>query len=69
VGYARAFGMKIPHARPSMLLDHIAGRASEIDAINGAIPPAARAVGLTAPYNEVISGLVRAKERRMGVRR
>jgi 2-dehydropantoate 2-reductase len=69
VGYVRAFGMKIPHARPSMLLDHIAGRASEIDAINGAIPPAARAVGLTAPYNEVISGLVRAKERRMGVRR
>ena len=69
VDYAHAFGMKIPHARPSMLLDHIAGRASEIDAINGAIPPAARAVGLSAPYNEVISGLVRAKERRMGVRR
>jgi 2-dehydropantoate 2-reductase len=69
VGYVHAFGMKIPHARPSMLLDHIAGRASEVDAINGAIPPAARAVGLSAPYNEVISGLVRAKERRMGVRR
>jgi 2-dehydropantoate 2-reductase len=69
VEYVRAFGMKIPHARPSMLLDHLAGRASEIDAINGAIPPAAQAVGLAAPYNEVISGLVRAKERRMGVRR
>jgi 2-dehydropantoate 2-reductase len=69
VEYARAFGMKIPHARPSMLLDHLAGRASEIDAINGAIPPAARAVGVSAPYNEVISGLVRAKERRMGVRK
>jgi 2-dehydropantoate 2-reductase len=69
VEYVRAFGMKIPHARPSMLLDHLAGRASEIDAINGAIPLAAQAVGLSAPYNEVISGLVRAKERRMGVRR
>jgi 2-dehydropantoate 2-reductase len=69
VEYVRTFGMKIPHARPSMLLDHLAGRASEIDAINGAIPPAARAVELAAPYNEVISGLVRAKERRMGVRR
>jgi len=68
VEYVRAFGMKIPNARPSMLLDHLAGRASEIDAINGAIPPAAQALGLTAPYNEVISGLVRAKERRMGVR-
>ena len=68
VAYVRTFGMKIPRARPSMLLDHLAGRASEVDAINGAIAPAARAVGLAAPYNEVISGLVRAKERRMGVR-
>jgi len=68
VAYVRAFGMKIPNARPSMLLDHMAGRMSEIDAINGAIPPAGKAVGLVAPYNEVISALVRAKERRMGVR-
>jgi 2-dehydropantoate 2-reductase len=41
---------------------------SEIDAINGAIPPAAEAVGLKAPYNETISALVRAGERKMGVR-
>lgn len=67
--YVRAFGMKIPNARPSMLLDHMAGRMSEIDAINGAIPPAAKAAGVAAPYNQVISSLVRAKERRMGVRR
>jgi 2-dehydropantoate 2-reductase len=67
--YVRSFGMKIPNARPSMLLDHMAGRASEIDAINGAIPPAAEAARLAAPYNEVISELVRAKERRMGVRK
>jgi len=66
--YVHAFGMKIPNARPSMLLDHMAGRVSEIDAINGAIPPAAAAVGVQAPFNEVISSLVRAKERRMGVR-
>jgi 2-dehydropantoate 2-reductase len=68
VQYVRAFGMKIPGARPSMLLDHMAGRASEIDAINGAIPPAAQALGLAAPYNDAISALVRANERRMGVR-
>lgn len=64
--YVRDFGSKIPEARPSMLLDHQAKRRSEIDAINGAIPPAAKAVGLAAPYNEVIAGLVRAKERRLG---
>lgn len=69
VAYVHAFGMKIPNARPSMLLDHMAGRMSEIEAINGAIPPAAIALGLRAPYNEAISALVRAKERRMGVRR
>ncbi|MFH1007160.1 MAG: 2-dehydropantoate 2-reductase [Candidatus Latescibacterota bacterium] len=64
--YVHDFGMKIPNARPSMLLDHMAGRRSEIDSINGAIPPAADALGLRAPYNEVISSLVRAKERRLG---
>jgi 2-dehydropantoate 2-reductase len=61
VAYARAFGEKIPGARPSMLLDILAGRPCEIDVINGAIPPAARAVGLEAPVNEVVTALVKAK--------
>jgi 2-dehydropantoate 2-reductase len=64
VAYVRDFGSKIPGARPSMLLDHMAGRRSEIDAINGAIPPEALALGLEAPYNTVVSALVRAKEAR-----
>jgi 2-dehydropantoate 2-reductase len=68
VAYVRDFGSKIPNARPSMLLDHMAGRMSEIEAINGAIAPAAQAAGLSAPFNTVVSALVRAKERRMGVR-
>lgn len=68
VSYVRNFGTRIPAARPSMLLDHLAGRASEIDAINGAIGPAGTAVGRAAPVNETVSALVRAKERRMGVR-
>jgi 2-dehydropantoate 2-reductase len=68
VDYVRAFGSKIPNARPSMLLDHMAGRMSEIEAINGAIPPAAEALGLAAPFNTVISALVRAKERKLGMR-
>ena len=37
-------------------------------AINGAIGPAARAEGLAAPFNEAISALVRAEERRLGLR-
>jgi 2-dehydropantoate 2-reductase len=61
VAYVRAFGEKIPDARPSMLLDVLAGRPCEIDVINGAIPPAGREVGLTAPVNEVVTALVKAK--------
>ena len=63
VGYVRAFGESIAGARPSMLLDLLAGRPCEIDFINGAIPPAATEVGLAAPVNEVVSALVRAKAR------
>jgi 2-dehydropantoate 2-reductase len=61
VAYVRAFGAEIAGARPSMLLDVLAGRPCEIDVLNGAIPPAARAVGLAAPVNEVVTALVRAK--------
>ena len=68
VEYVRNFGSKIPNARPSMLLDHMAGRMSEIEAINGAIPRVAKEQGLPAPFNTVISALVRAKERKLGVR-
>ena len=68
VAYARAFGEKIPNAYSSLALDLMAGRASEIDAINGAIPPAGHAVGIAAPYNQTLSALVRAKETRLGVR-
>jgi 2-dehydropantoate 2-reductase len=64
VAYVRAFGEKIPDARPSMLLDVLAGRPCEIDVINGAIGPAAREVGLEAPVNEVVSALVRARSAR-----
>ena len=62
VAYTRSFGSKIPGARPSMLLDYLAGRRCEIDAINGAIPPAAAQQGLTAPANVVVASLIRSKE-------
>jgi 2-dehydropantoate 2-reductase len=61
VAYVRTFGEKIRRARPSMLLDLMAGRPTEIDVINGAIPPEARRIGLTAPVNETVTALVKAK--------
>jgi 2-dehydropantoate 2-reductase len=69
VSYVRNFGSKIPNARPSMLLDHMAGRMSEIDFINGAIPVAGQALGVATAFNTVVSTLVRAKERKMGARK
>ena len=68
VAYVRDFGSKIPHARPSVLLDLMAKRKSEIDVINGAIPRVGREVGLHAPVNETVTALVRQKERRLGCR-
>ena len=64
VAYVRAFGEKIAPSRPSMLLDYLAGRPCEVDVINGAIPPAAREVGLAAPVNDTVAALVRAKTAR-----
>jgi 2-dehydropantoate 2-reductase len=61
--YIHAFGSKMPHARPSMLQDHEAGRRSEIDAINGMVPIVAAEVGLQAPMTETITGLVKMIER------
>ena len=61
--YIHNFGSKIPGARPSMLLDHLAGRKSEIDAINGMVPVVAREFGIPSPVNEVIVALVKALER------
>jgi 2-dehydropantoate 2-reductase len=62
VAYAAAFGRRIPGARPSMLLDRLASRPTEIDAINGAIPPRAADLGLQAPVNAVLTALVKACE-------
>ena len=65
VAYTREFASKIPLARPSVLLDLLARRKSEIDVINGSIPRVGREVGLAAPVNEAITALVHAKEREL----
>ena len=68
VAYVRDFGSKIPKARPSVLLDLLAQRKSEIDVINGSIPRVGKLVGVAAPVNEAVTALVKAKETRLGCR-
>lgn len=60
--YVTAFGSNMPDARPSMLLDHLALRPSEVDAINGMVPVVAAEEGMQAHFNEVLAGIVRSRE-------
>lgn len=66
VRYVRDFGQKIPNARPSMLLDHMAGRKAEVDNINGAIPREGAKVGVATPVSSVVVALLKAKEAGFG---
>ncbi|MBM3573276.1 MAG: 2-dehydropantoate 2-reductase [Alphaproteobacteria bacterium] len=60
--YVTAFGAAMPNARPSMLLDHLARRPSEIDAINGMVPVLGREMGIPTPFNDTLVAVVRARE-------
>lgn len=62
VEHVRAFGRRIPQARPSVLLDLKAGRPTEIDVINGAIPREGHAVGIATPANAAVTAIVKALE-------
>ncbi|RTZ59456.1 MAG: 2-dehydropantoate 2-reductase [Gammaproteobacteria bacterium] len=48
---------------PSMLWDIKSGKRTEIDALNGAIVRLGKEVGVSTPVNEVITKLVKAKEK------
>ena len=65
IAHIRTLGGKIPHAKPSMLLDYEAGRRCEIDAINGSVPRLGRPLGVPTPVNDTVVGLVKARERRL----
>lgn len=62
IAYVTAFGERMPHARPSMLLDHHNRRRSEIDAINGMASVVGARLDIATPYNEALSAVVRRME-------
>src|SRR5690606_7950212 len=62
IAHVQGLGGKIPNARPSMLLDSLAGRHGEIDAINGAISRLGAELGVPTPVNDVVVAIVKARE-------
>ena len=60
--YVKDFGEKMPNAKPSMLLDHLSKRKSEIDFINGRVELMGKEVGVKTPYNFILSSIVRNNE-------
>ncbi len=60
--YLEAFASKIWDGRPSMLLDQLAGRRSELDALNGYVPVKGAELGIPTPMNETATAIVRARE-------
>ena len=66
VAYVTEFAATIPGASPSMRLDHLARRPSEIDVINGQVVDLGRELGIATPVNQTLAALLRAREARFG---
>ena len=66
--YVTDFAATIPYASPSMRLDHLARRPSEIDVINGMVVELSREIGLDAPYNESLCAILRHRESQFDMR-
>jgi 2-dehydropantoate 2-reductase len=64
VRYVTDFSAAIPDASPSMRLDHLARRPSEVDVINGAVVDLSNELGFEAPYNATLCAILRQRESR-----
>lgn len=64
IEYVTTFSATIPDASPSMRLDHLAHRRSEIDVINGQVVALSRPLGMATPYNQTLCAIVRRREER-----
>ena len=62
VKYVTEFGERVGASRPSLYLDHLAKRPSEIGAINGMVPVVAKEAGIDAPFNQALTHILLARE-------
>jgi 2-dehydropantoate 2-reductase len=65
--YVTEFAATIPNTSPSMRLDHLARRPSEVDVINGMVVTLSHELGFEAPYNETLCAILRRRESLFGV--
>jgi 2-dehydropantoate 2-reductase len=64
--FAQDFGRAIPDAMPSMLLDMLAGRRTEVDALYLSVVAEAEAAGVPVPTIRMVAALVQALEAKHG---
>ncbi|MGA8029114.1 MAG: 2-dehydropantoate 2-reductase [Bryobacteraceae bacterium] len=62
IEHIRKLGGKISNARPSMLLDYIAGRKGEVDFINGSISRLGKKLHVPTPVNDTLVAIIKARE-------
>lgn len=63
IGYVKSIARATGENRSSMLQDILKSRKTEIDFINGAIVNKGEEWGVATPYNELITRLIKAKEK------
>jgi 2-dehydropantoate 2-reductase len=62
IRYVSEFAAEIPNASPSMRLDHLARRHSEVDVINGGVIDLGHRLGIATPYNQTLCAVLRRRE-------
>ena len=63
VAYVSDFAKRVGSAKPSMLQDYENKKKTEIDFINGAIPPLAAKSKIPTPFNDHVCKIIREAER------
>ena len=65
VAYVSDFAKRVGSAKPSMLQDYETKKKTEIDFINGAIPPLAARSKIPTPFNDHVCRIIREAERKI----
>ena len=63
--YVSDFAKRVGSAKPSMLQDFECKKRTEIDFINGAIPPLAAKSKIPTPFNDHVSRIIQNAERQI----